>query len=235
MATKTTMTAAEARALADRLDAEERDRVNAEREARRKARLAKAHELLTAVVDGPLARAYPALAQVRTDDPHDIAAALRLRSEYYAALHAHHEASNYLVREIWQLSGQPMRPNIGSAPAEDHVRPILQPEDHAGCDPVIDHLIGYAARHAASRQLLELGQALAAAEANPGSVTDATMPAVTFRSDKALIFGDATFTARLGDDGRFDLSAFYYTTNAPAQIERLRSTPGVTEITDTTN
>jgi hypothetical protein len=231
MATKTTMTAAEARAYADQLEADERERAAAEREGRRKARLAKAHELLTTVVDDTLSPAYLALAQVSADDPHDIAAALRLRSEYYAALHAHHEASNYLVREIWQASGQPKRPNIGSAPSHDYVRPILQPVDHAGCGPVIDHLIGYAAQLAASRQVSELRQALTAAEDNPGDA--ATVPAsVTFKADKAYTIDRAVFTARQDANGIFDLTAFFCTTNEPGTIDRLRSMPGVTEITN---
>jgi len=231
MPTKTTMTAAEARAYADQLEAEERARAQAERERRRAARLAKAHELLVSVVDGELSAAYRALAQARADDAHDIAAALRLRSEYYAALHTHHEASNYLVREIWQASGQPKRPNVRSAPSEDYVRPILLPEDHTGCGPVIDHLIAHAAQQAASRKVSELSLALAAAEDNRADA--AAVPAsVTFKADKGLIIDRATFTARADANGIFDLTAFYCTTNAPDIIARLRSTPGVTETAD---
>ena len=106
--------------------------------------------------------------------------------------------------------------------------------DYTGGGPVIDHLIGYAAQQAASRQLSELRQALAAAEDNPGDA--ATIPtSVTFKADKGLTTGQAVFTARTDDNGIFDLTAYYCTTNDPGTIDRLRSTPGVIEVSTTDN
>jgi len=240
MATKTTMTAAEARELADRLDAEERNRVAADREARRKARLAKAHELLGTFVDGTLSAARVATDAALDDAinavPLDLAAVANAYAAQKIAHRVHRDATNHLVRQVWQESGQPMRPNPGSAPSHDYIRPVVEPEDlrmppGRGIGVAFDGVIASAAVAASGRAIAAINAQLADAETKPP--VNAIVNAATFKADKALILDSAEFTARLGDDDKFDLSAFYFTTSEPGLIERLRSTPGVAEATGT--
>ncbi len=172
MPAKTTMTAAEARELADRLDAEERERVRAEREARRNARLAEAKRILTEDIDVRMVNARndadKALADAIAADPPDLATVANAMQARSIAYRVHREALNTIIPEIWESSGRPMRGDTVGSPQAAYIRPILKHEDPPapghGTAAARDGVAHAAAARAAAHAKAQIQAALQAAE-----------------------------------------------------------------------
>jgi hypothetical protein len=174
MATKTTMTAAEARELADRLDAEERERVRAEREARRCARLAEAQRILAEDIDVRMVNARndadKALADAIAANPPDLATVANAYQARSIAYRVHREALNVIIPEIWESSGRPMRHDTVGSPQPAYIRPILRHEDPPapghGIAAALDGVAHYAAVRAAVHAKAQIQATLQAAESS---------------------------------------------------------------------
>lgn len=234
-----TKTAAELRAEADRLERADRDRENAERARRRAARLAKATEMLGSVADAQLWPAYKAAERdagdTITSESFDVGAYLTSFGRAAIAQRVHAAAVNYLVQQVHQASGRPMRGNLRSADSPAYVRPLLDEGVPrlvgGGGASVLDGALSMAAGEAARRKVAELEAVLVAAESDAsGKPPVDAMPLVTFRAARGLRLGYAEFRTREGRDGLHDLGAFYCSTTDAAVIGRLRAMPDVEEV-----
>jgi hypothetical protein len=163
-------TAAEARALADRLAREEAERAQRIAKARQDARHAKCLELMKQYIDGTLRDARDAADQAYTEatSTTDFGQVMTAYGAQVIAHHAHRTALNHLVLETWYAAGRPMDTRVVNAsPPPDYVRPMIDPvkrPDSVGIAYALESIVFSAAYTAAAEAKAHINTELKAAE-----------------------------------------------------------------------
>lgn len=129
-APKVPATAAEARALAERLAAEEAATRKAQQAARTAARAAAARDLLATYVDGDLKNAVDTATEAENTAantaPFNVAAWMQARADHRIAYRVHATVEHFLVSgPIWEGDGRPHDTGQGM-PAARYIRPHVQ-------------------------------------------------------------------------------------------------------------
>lgn len=130
-APKVPATAAEARALAERLAAEEATTRKAQQAARTAARAATARDLLATYVDGDLKNALNTAIKAENTAaetaPFNVATWIQARADHRIAYRVHAIVEHFLVTgPIWEGDGRPHDASGSAMPAPRYVRPHVQ-------------------------------------------------------------------------------------------------------------